>query len=51
MRIRGLKPTRRQKLAIVAAKLNPDNWLIVKQPAGKLEIVHRKSGKVRTIPA
>lgn len=28
-------------------KLNPDNWLIVKDCSEKLEIVHRLSGKIK----
>lgn len=47
----GKKPTKKQKEAIKTAKLNPDNWLVVKNLPNELHIVHRTSGKQRVIPA
>lgn len=49
MKIRGKKPTRRQKLAIAAAALNPDNWLVTSFTARELRLQHRDSGKARII--
>lgn len=45
----GKRPTRLQKIAIKAAGLNPENWLVVKNCGDGLEVVHRHSGKTRTI--
>lgn len=49
----GKKPTRKQKIAIKEARLNPDNWLVVKDLShlNTLEIVHRNTGTIRKIPA
>jgi len=49
MKIRGKKPTRRQKMAIAAANLNPNNWLVQSFTVDKLIIQHKDSGKIRTI--
>jgi|HigsolmetaGSP12D_1036236.scaffolds.fasta_scaffold00847_11 hypothetical protein len=46
----GKRPTRRQKQAIKWAKLNPDNWLIVKNLPDELHIVHRETGTLKIIP-
>lgn len=46
---RGKKPTREQRKAIQARGLNPDNWLVAKQPPGKLVMVHRLTGALREI--
>jgi|LSQX01.3.fsa_nt_gb hypothetical protein len=43
------KPTRRQKELIASYKLNPLNWLVLKNPAPKLYIRNRQSGHVRII--
>ncbi|MCT8138616.1 hypothetical protein H1D32_13215 [Anaerobacillus sp. CMMVII] len=45
----GKKPTKRQKIAIKEARLNPDNWLIVKNLPDCLHIVHRESGTIKRI--
>ena len=37
----GKNPTRKQIEVIKARKLNPDNWLVVKDLPGELHIVHR----------
>ncbi|MFX3635426.1 MAG: hypothetical protein ACE3L7_04005 [Candidatus Pristimantibacillus sp.] len=47
----GKKPTRKQKQAIKSVNLTPENWLVFKVEPDKLHIVHRLSGKPRTIPA
>jgi len=44
----GKNPTRQQKIRIKSSKLNPDNWLVVKDSMEIFEIVHRVSGKIRT---
>lgn len=46
----GKRPSRRQKVIIKAAGLNPDNWLVVKNFHDELHIVHRVSTKIRVIP-
>jgi hypothetical protein len=46
----GKNPTLKQKLAIQACKLNPENWLVYQIEAGQLHIVNRISGKTRIIP-
>lgn len=47
----GLKPTKRQKIAIKSAGLNYDNWLIYKVVDGKLHLVHRQTNTKRIVPA
>ncbi|WP_206458892.1 DUF6906 family protein [Anaerovorax sp. IOR16] len=44
----GKKPTRRQKELIQDKKLNPNNWLVVKDSQEVFEIVHKLSGKLRS---
>jgi hypothetical protein len=45
----GKRPTLNQKKLIEAARLNPDNWLIVKNLPDQLHIVHRDTGNERVI--
>ncbi|WP_193571500.1 DUF6906 family protein [Paenibacillus psychroresistens] len=45
----GLNPTRRQKIAIEKAKLNYNNWLIVKNVNKQLHIQHRQTGSNKVI--
>jgi hypothetical protein len=45
----GLKPTKNQKIAMKAAGLNPENWLIYKKTHETLELVHRETGTTKTI--
>lgn len=45
----GKNLTRNQKKAVAAAGLNPDNWLVVKNLENRLIVMHRQSGKTRTI--
>jgi|GEM_PF-1054555 len=47
----GKRPTKKQKQAMVVAKLNPDDWLVVKNLAAELHIVHRSNGEQRVIQA
>lgn len=44
------KPTRKQKQLLTSLRLNADNWLVGKETAEGLYIVHRYSGKTRVIP-
>ena len=47
----GKKPTVRQSQLIKSMRLNPANWLVVKDTPEELVIVHRHSDRtVRTIP-
>jgi hypothetical protein len=46
----GLRPTRRQKLAMQAVGLNHENWLVAKNNNGQLLLVHRETGQSKTIP-
>ncbi|WP_206460396.1 DUF6906 family protein [Anaerovorax sp. IOR16] len=46
----GKKPTLKQKKLIAKWKLNPLNWLVLKNESDKLTISHRHTGRKRTIP-
>lgn len=43
-------PTRKQKQLLTKLRLNADNWLIGKETAEGLCIVHRHSGRTRVVP-
>lgn len=45
----GKNPTRKQKMQIKAARLNCENWLVVKDSAEELILQNRQTGKLRTI--
>ena len=45
----GKRPTRAQKIRIKSFGLNPENWLVVKDCKDCFEVVHRVSGKTRTL--
>ncbi|WP_420795395.1 DUF6906 family protein [Desulfofalx alkaliphila] len=47
--MRGKKPNLRQKRLIARARLNPNNWLVTKNPVGELYIQHRHTGSERVI--
>ena len=47
----GKNPSRNEKMHIVTFRLKPTNWLISKKMADAWLIVHRESGRARTIPA
>lgn len=42
-------PQELKKIRIKSLGLNPDNWLVVKDCNECFEVVHRVSGKVRTL--
>lgn len=45
----GKTPTRKQRKVIENCRLNSDNWLILKNPPGKLYIVNKNTRKKRVI--
>lgn len=45
----GKRPTVRQKKIIKAKNLNPENWLVVKDTAEGMMIIHRISEKTKVI--
>ena len=45
----GRNPTRAQKQAISAARLNPDNWLIHKVYSDRLELIHRHTNNTKQV--
>lgn len=47
----GKRPTRNQKKAVIAAGLNPANWLVFKNLNGELHLVHREVGTTKVIPS
>ncbi len=47
----GKRPTVRERNHIKSLRLNPINWLICKKVSDKWLLVHRESGRTRTIPA
>ncbi|MED0673165.1 hypothetical protein P4S95_23605 [Aneurinibacillus aneurinilyticus] len=46
----GKRPTRKQKLAMEAVRLNPENWLVTKNLPGELHLVHRETNRERKLP-
>lgn len=47
----GKRPTRKQKGALIAVGLNPNNWLVFKVIGSQLHLVHRETGTKKVIPA
>lgn len=47
--MKGKNPTRQQKIIMRQNKLNPDNWLVLKNPTDELHIQHRESKNKRII--
>ncbi|MEH7249193.1 hypothetical protein V7114_20750 [Neobacillus niacini] len=47
----GKAPTKREKIAMKAAGLTPEKWLIYKKTHETLEVVHRETGTTKTILA
>lgn len=45
----GKNPTRKQKMLIKAARLNYENWLVVKDTAEEMVVQNRQTDKIRTI--
>lgn len=46
----GKVPSKKQKIAIQEAGLNPDNWLIFKKNHEMIRIIHRETGRTKRIP-
>lgn len=46
----GKAPTVEQKKLMKKWRLNPDNWLVVKNQPEQMVIVHRFGNATRTIP-
>lgn len=47
----GKRPTRAQKIRLKEVGLNWENWLVVSVTKEGLDVVHKHSGKMRSIPA
>lgn len=45
----GKNPTRWQKMLMKAARLNPENWLVVKDTAEEMTVQNRQTDKTRII--
>ncbi len=45
----GKNPTRRQKMLMKSARLNCENWLVIKDADKEMIIQNRQTDKVRTI--
>lgn len=43
------RPTRKQKMLMQVARLNCENWLVVKDTAVEMVIQNRQTGTTRTI--
>lgn len=46
----GKKPTREQRKIITAARLNVENWFVVKDTPNEMLLIHRHFGNTRIIP-
>lgn len=47
--MKGKKPTRTQKKIIKERRLNPDNWLVLKNPPKELYIQHRLTKNIKIL--
>ncbi|MCR1953102.1 hypothetical protein NSA50_19085 [Clostridium sp. DSM 100503] len=47
--MKGKKPTRQQKMIMQERRLNPSNWLVLKNPTNQLHIQHRGTKKIRIL--
>jgi len=45
----GKNPTRKQKVVLKESGLNPENWLVVKNITGQLQLINRTTGRQRVI--
>jgi hypothetical protein len=45
----GKRPTLKQKIILKQARLNPDNWLVIKILPGRLELVNRDTGRKKIL--
>lgn len=41
--------TRTQKKIVSGHKLNPENWMLVLEENGAIEVINKKSGKIRSL--
>jgi len=47
----GVNPTREQKIRLRSLRLDPKNWMVIKDGPSCFEIMHRVSGKTRKLEA
>lgn len=47
--MKGKNPTREQKKIMQGSKLNPYEWLVLKNPPTELHIQHRESKEIKII--
>jgi hypothetical protein len=48
----GKRPTRKQKVRLGQFRLNPKNWLVIKEKRnGELVLLHKHTDRVRVLPA
>lgn len=45
----GKNPTKKQKIMLKESGLNPENWLVVKNTTGQLQLIHRTTGRQRVL--
>ena len=45
--MRGKRPTLKQKQFLESKKLDPDNWLVLRNTPDYIEVLNRKSNNVR----
>ena len=45
----GKRPTRAQKILMTKWHLNYDNWLVVKDTSTEMVVIHKATGRTRTI--
>lgn len=45
----GKNLTKKQKIFLQGKNLNPQNWFIVKNTSMQMEILHKTSGKLKTL--
>jgi len=45
----GKNPTAKQKAVMKKCRLNPDNWLVVKNLQTELHIINRETGQARVL--
>lgn len=46
----GKRPNRAQKQLLMSYRFNPEEWLISKNTSSEMVIIHRYTGKIRSIP-
>jgi hypothetical protein len=47
--MKGKKPTRQQKQIMEGRRLNPNNWLVIKNPSKELHLQNRETNKIRIL--